>query len=80
MPTSRPVSFNQSDMGGAGAVQMTPDVMSRIVNSAFETGVMAQVDFDQLLASQPPQNKQALIERIPSASQHHAASRCTVAG
>jgi hypothetical protein len=79
MPTSRPVSFNQSDMGGAGAGQMTPDVMSRIVNSAFETGVMAQVDFDQLLASQPPQNKQALMNAFQS-SQHHAASRCTVAG
>lgn len=61
-PTSRPVSFNQSDMGGAGAVQMTPDVMSRIVDSAFQTGVMAQVDFDQLLASQPQQNKQALVD------------------
>jgi hypothetical protein len=67
MPTSRPVSFNQSDMGGAGAVQMTPDVMSRIVNSAFETGVMAQVDFDQLLASQAPQNKQALMDAFRQA-------------
>jgi hypothetical protein len=68
MPTSRPVSFNQSDMGGAGAGQMTPDVMSRIVNSAFETGVMAQVDFDQLLASQPPQNKQALMNAFQQAN------------
>jgi hypothetical protein len=68
MPTSRPVSFNQSDMGGAGAMQMTPDVMSRIVNSAFETGVMAQVDFDQLLASQPPQNKQALMNAFQQAN------------
>ena len=67
MPTSRPVSFNQSDMGGADAVQMTPDVMSRIVDSAFETGVMAQVDFDQLLASQPPQNKQALMDAFRQA-------------
>lgn len=67
-PTSRPVSFNQSDMGGAGAVQMTPDVMSRIVNSAFETGVMAQVDFDQLLASQPQQNKQALVDTFRRAN------------
>ena len=67
MPTSRPVSFNQSDMGGAGAVQMTPDVMSRIVDSAFQTGVMAQVDFDQLLASQPPQNKQALMDAFRQA-------------
>jgi hypothetical protein len=68
MPTSRPVSFNQSDMGGAGAVQMTPDVMSRIVDSAFQTGVMAQVDFDQLLASQPPQNKQALMNAFQQAN------------
>jgi hypothetical protein len=68
MPTSRPISFNQSDMGGAGAVQMTPDVMSRIVDSAFETGVMAQVDFDQLLASQPPQNKQALVDSFQRAN------------
>jgi hypothetical protein len=68
MPTSRPVSFNQSDMGGAGAMQMTPDVMSRIVDSAFQTGVMAQVDFDQLLASQPPQNKQALMNAFQQAN------------
>jgi hypothetical protein len=67
-PTSRPISFNQSDMGGAGAMQMTPDVMSRIVDSAFQTGVMAQVDFDQLLASQPPQNKQALVESFRRAN------------
>ena len=67
-PTSRPVSFNQSDMGGAGAVQMTPEVMSRIVDSAFQTGVMAQVDFDQLLATQPPQNKQALVDSFQRAN------------
>jgi hypothetical protein len=73
MPTSRPISFNQSDMGGANAGQMTPEVMSRIVDSAFQTGVMAQVDFDQLLATQPPQNKQALIDAFPSC-QHYAPS------
>jgi hypothetical protein len=42
--------------------------MSRIVDSAFETGVMAQVDFDQLLASQPPQNKQALMDTFQRAN------------
>jgi len=67
-PTSRPISFSQGDMGGAGAVQMTPDVMSRIVDSAFQTGVMAQVDFDQLLATQPPQNKQALVDSFRRAN------------
>ena len=55
-------------MGGAGAVQMTPEVMSRIVDSAFQTGVMAQVDFDQLLATQPPQNKQALVDSFRRAN------------
>jgi hypothetical protein len=51
-----------------GAVQMTPEVMSRIVDSAFQTGVMAQVDFDQLLATQPPQNKQALVDSFQRAN------------
>ena len=61
---SQPASFTR----GAGAAQITPDVMSNIVNSAFETGVMAQVDFDQLLASQPPQNKQALVDSFRRAN------------
>lgn len=59
MPTS-PASF--TGMGGAGAAQMTPEVMSRIVDSAFQTGVIAQVDFDQLLATQPPENRQAFTD------------------
>jgi len=63
MGMSQPASFSPS----ANAGQMTPDVMSRIVNSAFETGVMAQVDFDQLLASQAPQNKQALMDAFRQA-------------
>lgn len=67
MPTS-PASFTGGGMAGAGAGQMTPDVMSRIVDSAFETGVMAQVDFDQLLASQAPQNKQALMNAFQQAN------------
>lgn len=68
MPTSRPISFNQSDMGGAGAGQMTPEVMSRIADSAFQTGVMAQVDFDQLLATQPPENRQAFTDAFRRAN------------
>ena len=68
MPTSRPISFSQNDMGGAGAAQMTPELMSNIVDSAFQTGVMAQVDFDQLLATQPPQNKQALVDSFQRAN------------
>jgi hypothetical protein len=61
--TDTPASFT-----GMGAVQMTPEVMSRIVDSAFQTGVMAQVDFDQLLATQPPQNKQALVDSFQRAN------------
>ena len=61
--TDTPASFT-----GMGAAQMTPDVMSRIVDSAFQTGVMAQVDFDQILASQPPQNKQALVDSFRRAN------------
>jgi hypothetical protein len=68
MPTSRPISFNQSDMGGAGAGQMTPEVMSRIADSAFQTGVIAQVDFDQLLATQPPENRQAFTDAFRRAN------------
>lgn len=67
MPTS-PASFTRGGMAGVGAGQMTPDVMSRIVDSAFQTGVMAQVDFDQLLASQAPQNKQALMNAFRQAN------------
>jgi hypothetical protein len=63
--TDTPASFTR---GGMGAAQMMPDVMSRIVDSAFQTGVMAQVDFDQLLASQPPQNKQALVDSFRRAN------------
>ena len=64
MPTSRPVSFNQSDMGGAGAVQMTPEVAQQIVDTAVKTGMMAQADFDQLMAMAPEQNKQPFMEMI----------------
>lgn len=65
MPTS-PASF--TGMGGAGAAQMTPEVMSRIADSAFQTGVIAQVDFDQLLATQPPENRQAFTDAFRRAN------------
>ena len=66
MPTS-PASFT-GGMGGAGAGQITPEVMSRIADSAFQTGVMAQVDFDQLLATQPPENRQAFTDAFRRAN------------
>ena len=66
MPTS-PASFT-GGMGGAGAGQITPEVMSRIADSAFQTGVIAQVDFDQLLATQPPENRQAFTDAFRRAN------------
>jgi hypothetical protein len=64
MPTSRPISFNQSDMGAPTAAQMTPERAQQIVDSAVRTRVMAQEDFDQLMALAPEQNKQPFMEMI----------------
>jgi hypothetical protein len=66
--TDTPASFTGNGMGAPAAAQMTPEVMSNIVKSAFDTGVMAQVDFDQLLATQSPQNKQALVDSFRRAN------------
>ena len=63
--TNTPASFTG---GGMGAGQMTPEVMSRIADSAFQTGVIAQVDFDQLLATQPPENRQAFTDAFRRAN------------
>lgn len=62
MPTVRPISFNQSDMGGAG--QMSPDMVPAILDSAINTGVMAQIDLDQMLALAPPQARQGIMDVI----------------
>jgi hypothetical protein len=62
MPTARPISFNQSDMGGAG--QMSPDMVPAILDSAINTGVMAQIDLDQMLAMTPPQARQGIMDVI----------------
>jgi hypothetical protein len=61
-----PASFTRGGMGGAG--QMAPEVMARIVDAAFQTGVMAQADFDQLVASQPQQNTRALMDAFRQAN------------
>ena len=63
--TDTPASFTRGSMG---AGQMTPEVMSRIADSAFQTGVIAQVDFDQLLATQPPENRQAFTDAFRRAN------------
>jgi hypothetical protein len=63
--TDTPASFTGGSMG---AGQITPEVMSRIADSAFQTGVIAQVDFDQLLATQPPENRQAFTDAFRRAN------------
>jgi hypothetical protein len=63
MPTS-PASFTRGGMGGASAVQMTPEVAQQIVDTAVKTGMMAQADFDQLMAMAPEQNKQPFMDMI----------------
>ena len=60
MPTVRPASFSP----GASAGQMTPQRAQQIVDAAVNTRVMAQEDFDQLIAMTPEQNKQPFMEMI----------------
>lgn len=58
--TNTPASFTR----GASAGQMTPQRAQQIVDSAVKTRVMAQEDFDQLIAMTPEQNKQPFMEMI----------------
>lgn len=58
--TNTPASFSP----GASAGQMTPQRAQQIVDSAVKTGMMAQEDFDQLIALTPEQNKQPFMEMI----------------
>lgn len=62
--TDTPASFTRGDMGAATATQMTPERAQQIVDSAVRTRVMAQEDFDQLMALAPEQNKQPFMEMI----------------
>lgn len=59
-----PASFTRGGMGAATATQMTPERAQQIVDSAVRTRVMAQEDFDQLMALAPEQNKQPFMEMI----------------
>lgn len=65
MPTS-PASFNNGSMGTPTAGQMSPDMVPAILDSAVETGVMAQIDLDQMLALAPPQARQGIMDVIRS--------------
>jgi hypothetical protein len=58
--SNTPASFSP----GASAGQMTPQRAQQIVDAAVNTRVMAQEDFDQMLAMTPEQNKQPFMEMI----------------
>lgn len=60
--TNTPASFTR----GASAGQMTPERAQQIVDAAVKTGMMAQEDFDQMLAVTPEQNKQPFMDMIRS--------------
>jgi hypothetical protein len=62
--TDTPASFTGGGMGAATATEMTPERAQQIVDSAVRTRVMAQTDFDQLMAMAPEQNKQPFMEMI----------------
>jgi hypothetical protein len=58
--TNTPASFS----AGASAGQMTPQRAQQVVDTAVKTGMMAQADFDQLMALAPEQNRQPFMEMI----------------
>jgi hypothetical protein len=64
--TDTPASFNRGSMGTSTAGQMTPDMVPAILDSAVDTGVMAQIDLDQMLALAPPQARQGIMDVIRS--------------
>lgn len=64
MPTARPISFNQSGTNTPTAGQMSPDMVPAILDSAVQTGVMAQIDLDQMLALAPPQARQGIMDVV----------------
>ena len=57
---SQPASFSP----GASAKQMTPEMAQQVVDTAVKTGMMAQADFDQLMALAPEQNKQPFMDML----------------
>jgi hypothetical protein len=59
-----PASFTRGGMGAPAAAQMTPERAQQIVDSAVRSRVMAQEDFDQLMAMAPEQNKQPFMDMI----------------
>jgi hypothetical protein len=58
--SNTPASFSP----GASAGQMAPDMVPAILDSAVKTGVMAQIDLDQIIAMAPPQARQGIMDVI----------------
>ena len=62
--TNTPASFTRGSMGTPTAGRMSPDMVPAILDSAMKTGVMAQIDLDQMLAMTPPQARQGIMDVI----------------
>jgi len=61
-----PASFTGGNMRASNAGQMPPNMVSGILDSAVNTGVMAQIDLDHIIAMAPPQAKQAIMDIVRS--------------
>jgi hypothetical protein len=64
--TNSPASFTRGGMNTPTAGQMSPDMVPAILDSAVKTGVMAQIDLDQMLALAPPQARDGIMNVIRS--------------
>jgi hypothetical protein len=62
--TDTPASFTRGGMATPTAGQMTPDMVPAILDSAVKTGVMAQIDLDQMLALAPVQARDGIMQVI----------------
>ena len=64
--TNTPASFTRGGMTAPTVGQMSPDMVPAILDSAINTGVMAQIDLDQIIAMSPPQARQGIMDVIRS--------------
>jgi len=62
--TNTPASFTRGGMATPTAGQMSPDMVPAILDSAVNTGVMAQIDLDQMIALAPPQARDGIMKVI----------------
>ena len=62
--SNTPASFNSGGTATPTAGRMSPDMVPAILDSAVNTGVMAQIDLDQMLALAPPQARQGIMDVI----------------